>query len=189
MVLVEAQHNLSKPGTDLGRTMVLPALKLDLNGFELRDHSLRQRFSHLQHGMMILLVRELTRNLPPLTEIELHGNRIRPNDAKAARLVTTGSDLSFTLREQFASNTLSTVLAKDPQVANPLLIRYDHAHNLSSETATHANGQSSSSNFRGTGFGAKRSLNVSFATVSIRAVPSRIRWVAVAAQWSFSYFG
>ncbi len=27
--------------------------------------------------MMILLVRELTRNLPPLTEIELHGNRIR----------------------------------------------------------------------------------------------------------------
>ena len=109
---------------------MLPALKLDLNGFELRDHSLRQRFSHLQHGMMILLVRELTRNLPPLTEIELHGNRIRPNDAKAARLVTTGSDLSFTLREQFASNTLSTVLAKDPQVANPLLIRYDHAHDL-----------------------------------------------------------
>jgi hypothetical protein len=29
----------------------------------------------------------------------LHGNRIRPNDAKAARLVTTGSYLSFTLRE------------------------------------------------------------------------------------------
>jgi hypothetical protein len=80
--------------------------------------------------MMILLVRELTRNLPPLTDIELHGNRIRPNDAKAARLVTTGSDLSFTLREQFASNTLSTVLAKYPQVANPLLIRYEHAHNL-----------------------------------------------------------
>ncbi len=80
--------------------------------------------------MVILLVRELTRNLPPLTEIELHGNRIRPNDAKAARLVATGSDLSFTLREQFASNTLSTVLAKYPQVANLLLIRYDHAHNL-----------------------------------------------------------
>lgn len=33
MVLVEAQYNLSKPGTDLGRTMVLPALKLGLNGF------------------------------------------------------------------------------------------------------------------------------------------------------------
>jgi hypothetical protein len=52
--------------------------------------------------MMILLVRELTRDLPPLTEIELHGNRIGTNDAKAARLVATGSDLSFTLREQFA---------------------------------------------------------------------------------------
>jgi hypothetical protein len=80
--------------------------------------------------MMILLVRELTGNLPPVAEIELHGNPIRPNDAKAARLVTAESDLSFTLREQFASNTLSTVLAKYPQVANPLLIRYDHAHNL-----------------------------------------------------------
>lgn len=80
--------------------------------------------------MMILLVRELASNLPPVAEIELHGDRIRPNDAKAARLVTTGSDLSFTLRGQFASNTLSSVLVKYPQVANPLLIRYDHAHNL-----------------------------------------------------------
>jgi hypothetical protein len=58
-----------------------------------------QRFSHLQHGMVILFVRELTRNLPPLTEIEFHGNRIRPNDAKAALLVTTSSYLSFALRE------------------------------------------------------------------------------------------
>ncbi len=49
--------------------------------------------------MVILFVRELTRNLPPLTEIELHGNRIRPNDAKAAHLVTTGSYLSFAQRE------------------------------------------------------------------------------------------
>jgi hypothetical protein len=64
--------------------------------------------------MVILLVRELTRNLPPLTEIELHGNRIRPNDAKAARLVTAGSYLSFTLRKQSTSNTLSAVLAKVP---------------------------------------------------------------------------
>src|SRR5580658_1513869 len=80
--------------------------------------------------MMILLVRELAGNLPSMAEIELHGECIRPNDAKAARLVTTESDLSFTLREQFASNTLFTVLAKYPQVANPRLIRYDHAHNL-----------------------------------------------------------
>ena len=79
---------------------------------------------------MILLVRELTRNPPPLSEIELHGNRIRPNNAKVARLVATGSDLSFTLRQQFASNPLSTALAKYPQVANPLLVRHDHAHNL-----------------------------------------------------------
>ncbi|MGA2019959.1 MAG: hypothetical protein ABSH02_05165 [Candidatus Sulfotelmatobacter sp.] len=58
-----------------------------------------QRFSHFQHGMVIPFVRELARNLPPLTEIELHGSRIRPNDAKSARLVTTGSYLSFALRE------------------------------------------------------------------------------------------
>ena len=44
--------------------------------------------------------------------------------------MTTGSDLSFTLREQLACNPLSTVLTKYPQVANPLLIRDDHAHNL-----------------------------------------------------------
>ena len=39
---------------------------------------LRQRFGHLQHRTMILLVPELTRNLPPPTEVEPHSNRIRP---------------------------------------------------------------------------------------------------------------
>ena len=43
MVLVVAQHNLAKPGTDLGRAMMLPALKLSLDGFQLRDHSLLRR--------------------------------------------------------------------------------------------------------------------------------------------------
>jgi hypothetical protein len=69
---------------------------------------------------------ELTRNLPLVTEIELYGNRIRLNDAKAACPVTTGSYLSLTLHEQSASNTVSAMIAKYPQVANPLLIRYDH---------------------------------------------------------------
>ena len=36
MVLVVAQHNLAKPCTDRGRTMMLPALKLSLDGLELR---------------------------------------------------------------------------------------------------------------------------------------------------------
>jgi hypothetical protein len=58
-----------------------------------------QKFSHLQHGMVILFVRELTRDLPPVTEVELHGDSIRPNDAEAARLVSTGSYLGFALRE------------------------------------------------------------------------------------------
>ena len=43
MVLVVAQHSLPEPCTDLGRTMMLPALKLSLHGFELRDHPLLRR--------------------------------------------------------------------------------------------------------------------------------------------------
>ena len=43
MVLVVAQHDFPKPCTDLGRTMMLPALKLRLDGFELRDHPLLRR--------------------------------------------------------------------------------------------------------------------------------------------------
>src|SRR5437870_8493204 len=80
--------------------------------------------------MMVLFVRELTRNLPSLFHIKLYGKRIRPDDAKSAGIVTTGGDLSFAAREQFASNSLPTVLVKHPEVANPLLIRYNHAHNL-----------------------------------------------------------
>src|SRR5208282_4785613 len=34
MVLVVAEHNLAKPCTDRGRTMMLSALKLGLDGFE-----------------------------------------------------------------------------------------------------------------------------------------------------------
>jgi len=45
MVLVVSQHNLPKPGTDLARTMMLPALKLSLHGFQLRDHPLLRRNS------------------------------------------------------------------------------------------------------------------------------------------------
>jgi hypothetical protein len=37
------QRNLPKACTDLGRAMMLPALKLSLNGIQLRDHSLLRR--------------------------------------------------------------------------------------------------------------------------------------------------
>jgi hypothetical protein len=40
VVLVVSAHNLPKPGTDLARTMMLPALKLSLHGFQLCDHPL-----------------------------------------------------------------------------------------------------------------------------------------------------
>jgi len=43
MVLVVAQHSLAKPCTDVGCAMMLPALKLGLKGFELRDHPLLRR--------------------------------------------------------------------------------------------------------------------------------------------------
>ncbi len=43
VVSVVARHNLAKPHTDLGRTMMLSALKLSLDGLELRCHSLLRR--------------------------------------------------------------------------------------------------------------------------------------------------
>jgi hypothetical protein len=39
-VLIITWHNLSKPRTNFGRTVMLPALKFSLNGFKLRDHPL-----------------------------------------------------------------------------------------------------------------------------------------------------
>jgi hypothetical protein len=38
MVLVITQHNLPKPCTDFGHAIMPPALKLSLDGFELRNH-------------------------------------------------------------------------------------------------------------------------------------------------------
>ena len=43
MVLVVTQHDRPKPCTDRGRTIMLPALKLSLDGFQLRDHPLLRR--------------------------------------------------------------------------------------------------------------------------------------------------
>jgi hypothetical protein len=40
MVLVGTGHDLVEPYTDLTGTIMLPALKLNLDGFQLRNHSL-----------------------------------------------------------------------------------------------------------------------------------------------------
>jgi len=40
VVLVITQHDLPEPRTDFGLAIMHPALKLSLDGFELRDHSL-----------------------------------------------------------------------------------------------------------------------------------------------------
>jgi hypothetical protein len=45
VVLVVAHDDLPKPLADLACTVMLPALKLGLNGFELRNHPLRRRDS------------------------------------------------------------------------------------------------------------------------------------------------
>jgi len=89
-----------------------------------------KRFGHLQHGMIVLFVGELTRNPPSLTSIEPYRDQIRLNDAKAARLATASNYLRFTLCEQSSSDTLSSVLLKYPKVINPLLVRYYHPENL-----------------------------------------------------------
>ena len=79
---------------------------------------------------MVLFMRELTRNLPSLTKIELYCDQIRLNDAKAAGLATASSYLGFALCEQSSSDTLSPVLPKHPQVIDPLVVRYYHPENL-----------------------------------------------------------
>src|SRR5262245_58970510 len=43
MILVISPYNLPKPCSDFSRTMMLPELKLSLDGFELRDHPLLRR--------------------------------------------------------------------------------------------------------------------------------------------------
>src|SRR4030095_4067133 len=43
LVLVVTQQNLPEPDTDLGCTMMLPALNYSLNGFDLRTHPLLGR--------------------------------------------------------------------------------------------------------------------------------------------------
>ena len=43
MVLVVTQHDRPKPCTDRGRTIMLPALRLSLDGFQPRDHPLLRR--------------------------------------------------------------------------------------------------------------------------------------------------
>ena len=90
----------------------------------------RERLGHFQHGMMVLFVRELTRNLPSLTKIELYRDQIRLNDAKAAHLGTASSYLGFTLCEQSPPDTSPPVLVKHPKVIHPLLVRYYHPENL-----------------------------------------------------------
>ncbi len=90
----------------------------------------RKRLGHLQHGMMVLFVGELSRNPPSLTKIELYRDHIRLNDAKTARLATASSYLGFTLCQQSPSDALSPVLLKHPKVINPLLVRYYHPENL-----------------------------------------------------------
>ena len=40
MVLVITQHDLPEPGTDLSHAIMHPALTLNLDGFEFRNHSL-----------------------------------------------------------------------------------------------------------------------------------------------------
>ncbi len=64
-----------------------------------------ERFGHFQHCMVVFFVRELTRNLPALTKVELHSDGIRLYNSKAAALVTAASYLRLTFCEQSASNT------------------------------------------------------------------------------------
>jgi hypothetical protein len=53
VVLVITQHNLPEPCTDLGHAIMLPALKLSLDGFELRDIRF---FAVIRHAVKVPLL-------------------------------------------------------------------------------------------------------------------------------------
>jgi hypothetical protein len=54
VVLVVAQHNLAKPRTDFGRAMMLTALQLCLDGFELGRHALLRRDRQTMKAPLLL---------------------------------------------------------------------------------------------------------------------------------------
>src|ERR1035438_10198510 len=54
MVLVVAGDNLPKPHTDLTGAIMLPALKLSLDGFQLRNHSLLRSDSPDGEGLVLV---------------------------------------------------------------------------------------------------------------------------------------
>jgi hypothetical protein len=136
----------------------------------------RKRLGHLQHGMMVFFVGELTRYPPSLTRIELYRDQIRLNDAKAARLATANSYLGFTLCEQSPSDTLSPVLLKHPKVINPLLVRYCHPENLRIRCCYPCQRPVLVFELQGDRIRSKRSLNVSVATTSIRTRTESYSW-------------
>ena len=61
MVLVVTQHNLPEPCTDFGRAIMLPALKLSLDGFQLRDHPLLRRFPPDDEGSVAVALPTVVR--------------------------------------------------------------------------------------------------------------------------------
>jgi len=73
---------------------------------------------------------ELTRNLPALTKIEVVRQPYSSDitTAKAGHVWCAAAISSSPCEAIYPSNTSSSVLAEYPQVANPLLIRDDHAH-------------------------------------------------------------
>jgi hypothetical protein len=54
VVLVIAQHNLSEPSTDIGHAIMHPASKLNLDGFEFRNHSLLRSDSPYGEGSALV---------------------------------------------------------------------------------------------------------------------------------------
>jgi hypothetical protein len=119
--------------------------------------------------MVVLFVRELACNLPSLAEV---------NCTATIFDRTTRRRHVWWPRAAISASPCATNLLPTPCLRCSRNIHRSSTHSccvritptiFSSKTATHANGQSSSLNSKGTGFGAKRSLNVSFTTVSIRA--------------------
>lgn len=79
------------------------------------------RLDHFKHRMVKLLVWELTRNFPALPKIELDGPSIGFNNSKSQSRMATARYFKLTLSEQSLTHAISSVLAKHPEVNDPLL--------------------------------------------------------------------
>jgi transposase len=92
VVLVITQHNLPKPRTDFGHAIMFPASKLDLDGLELRNHSLLRSDPTYGEGSALVALPTWLQSAKGTALANFAGNLIRDQAAVLAALQTPWSN-------------------------------------------------------------------------------------------------